>query len=223
MIVFAWVVIGIIAARLYKKQSEKPQLWKVVLVVLIGLFSFAINLEIFGEVLKISVLPLGVWILYWFLRKKKITWQKYQPFAWLGFGANFILMAFLLIGIPIHYLLYPENEPSTYISNVEGAYIIKTNPTAIESSLMKEDLIDLIQGAKQQNYFSDSWYNETFMEPDKTTERFPYMLANSLPKWGSGLHTTVYLEKNGKGVLITTQEKQFYFQTEHSLLEEGDK
>lgn len=223
MIVFAWVVIGIIAVHLYKKQSEKPPLWKVVLVVLIGLFSFAISLEMFGEVLRISILPLGVWILYWFLRKKKTTWQKYRPFAWFGFGANFILMTFLLIGIPIHYLLYPENEPSTYISNVEGAYIINTHPTAIESSLMKENLIDLIQGAKQQNYFSDSWYNETVMEPDKTTERFPYMLADTLPKWGSGLHTTVYLEKNGKGILITTQEKQFYFQTEHSLLEEGDQ
>jgi len=223
MIVFAWVVIGIIAVHLYKKQSEKPPLWKVVLVVLIGLFSFAISLEMFGEVLRISILPLGVWILYWFLRKKNTTWQKYRPFAWFGFGANFILMTFLLIGIPIHYLLYPENEPSTYISNVEGAYIINTHPTGIESSLMKENLIDLIQGAKQQNYFSDSWYNETVMEPDKTTERFPYMLADTLPKWGSGLHTTVYLEKNGKGILITTQEKQFYFQTEHSLLEEGDQ
>ena len=156
-------------------------------------------------------------------KKKENNLAEVSTICMVGSGANFTLMAFLLIGIPIHYLLYPENEPSTYISNVEGAYIINTHPTGIESSLMKENLIDLIQGAKQQNYFSDSWYNETVMEPDKTTERFPYMLADTLPKWGSGLHTTVYLEKNGKGILITTQEKQFYFQTEHSLLEEGDQ
>ena len=92
---------------------------------------------------------------------------------------------------------------------------------AKERSLIKENLIASMQDAKPQDYFSDSWYNETYLEPDKKTERFPYMLANTLPKWGSGLHTTIYIEKNGKGLLITTQEKQLYFQTERSLLEEA--
>jgi hypothetical protein len=223
MIFLGWIVIGIIASRLYKTQLEKPVVWKVIVVILIGLFTFSINWEVFGRVVQVSILPLGVWILYWILRKNEPTWQKYRPFAWLGFGANFILFIFLLVGILINYLLYPRSDPSTYISNVEDAYIINTHPTANENSLIKENLIASIQGAKQQDYFSDSWYNETFMEPNKTTERFPYILANTLPKWGSGLRTTVYLEKTGKGILITTQEKQLYFQTEYSLLEEGDK
>ena len=106
---------------------------------------------------------------------------------------------------------------------MEGAYIINTHPTANESSLFTGKLIASLQGAKQKDYYSDSWYNETFMEPNKTTERFPYMLANTFPKWGSGLSTTIYLEKNGKGILITSQEKQLYFQTRQSLFEEGNK
>ncbi|WP_277584555.1 hypothetical protein [Psychrobacillus antarcticus] len=220
MIVLGWIVTGIIASRLYKTQLEKPAIWKIIVVLLIGLFTFSINLDFFGQVVQISILPLGVWILYWLLRKNKLTWEKYRLFAWLGFGANFILMIFLLVGILVNYLLYPRDDPSTYISNVEDAYIIKTHPTANEISLIKANLISSIHSAKQQDYYSDSWYNETFMDPNKTTERFPYMLANTFPKWGSGLSTTIYIENNGKGILITSQEKQLYYQTEQSLFEE---
>ncbi|QUG40070.1 hypothetical protein KD050_12160 [Psychrobacillus sp. INOP01] len=197
-------------------------IWKVIVVLLIGLFTFSLNLDFLGQVVQISILPLGVWILYWSLRKNEPAWQKYRPFAWLGFVANYILLIFLLVGIPLNHLLYQGNNLSTYISNVEDAYIINTHPTANKSSLIKGNLIASIQDAKQQDYFSDSWYNETLIGPNKTTERFPYMLMNTLPKWGSGLSTTIYLEKNGKGILITTQEKQLYFQTENSLLEEAE-
>lgn len=222
MIVLGWIVIGIIASRLYKTRLEKPVIWKLIVVLLVGLFTFSVNLNVFGQVVQISILPLGVWILYALLSKNKATWQKYRPFAWLGFMANYILLIFLLVGILVNHLLYPGNNLSTYISNVEDAYIINTHPTANESSLIKGNLIASLQGAKQQDYFSNSWYNETLIGPNKTTERFPYMLANTIPKWGSGLRTTIYLEKNGKGILITTQEKQFYFQTENSLLEEAE-
>ena len=179
----------------------------------------------FERVIQISILPLGVWILYWFLRKDELIWQKYRPFVWLGFIANYILLIFLFIGLLINHLLYPGHNLSTYISNVEKAYIINTHPTANESSLTKENLIASIHTAKQQDYYSLSWYNESLLGEDseETTERFPYMLANTLPKWGSGLRTSIYLEKNGKGILITTQEKQYYFQTELSLLEEENK
>lgn len=223
MIVLGWVVISIIASRLYKTQLEKPVVWKAIVVILIGLFTFSFNWEVFDSMVQVSILPLGVWILYVLLSKNKAIWQKYRPFAWLGFTANYIFLIFLLVGILVNYLLYPRSDPSTYISNVENAYIINTHPTAKESSLIKENLIASIKGAKQQDYFSDNWYNETFLEPNKTTERFPYMLVNTLPKWGSGLRTTIYLEKNGKGILITSQENQLYFQTEQPLFEEGNK
>ncbi|MFJ7825888.1 hypothetical protein [Psychrobacillus sp. NPDC096623] len=223
MIILGWIVIGIIATRLYKVQLEKPLIWKVIVVLLIGLFTFSINLDYFGHVIQIPILPLGVWLLYVFLSKNKEKWQKYRSFAWLGFGANFILLIFLLVGIPINNLLYPGNDPSTYISNVKGAYIINTHPTANEVSLVTEKLAASLQGAVQKDYYSDSWYNEIYMEPIKKTERFPYILANTLPKWGSGIRATIFLENNGKGILITSQEKQLYFQTKQSLFEEGNK
>ncbi|SDN62883.1 hypothetical protein SAMN05518871_106180 [Psychrobacillus sp. OK028] len=222
MIFLGWIITGIIAFRLYKTQLKQPVVWKVVLIILIGLFTFSINLEYFGRVIQIPILPLGVWLLYLFLRKNKEKWQKYRPFAWLGFGANFILLISLLVGIPINNLLYPGNDPSIYISNVEDAYIINTHPTANEVSFVTEKLVASLQGAEKKDYFSDSWYNEIYLETQKT-ERFPYILANTFPKWGSGIRATIFLENNGKGILITSQEKQLYFQTKQSLFEEGNK
>lgn len=225
MILIGWIVIGIIATRLYKKKLEKPVVWKVIVVTLIGLFTFSFNWKIFDRAVQISILPLGVWILYALLSKNKAAWQKYRQFVWLGFMANYIFLIFLLVGVLVSHLLYPGNNLSTYISSVEDAYIINTHPTAKESSLVKKDLIASIKNAKPQEILSISWYNETVLEenPEKRKERFPYMLTNTLPMWGSGLNPTIYIEKNGKGILITTQEKQLYFQTEHSLIEEGDK
>lgn len=225
MILVGWVVIGIIASRIYKTQLDKPIVWKVIVVLLIGLFTFSINGVVFKQEIQVSILPLGVWILYWFLRKVETTWETYRPFAWLGFIANYILLILLFIGMLINHLLYPVYNLGTYISNIEEAAIIITHPTAKESSLMKENLLASLDTAKPQDYYSLSWYNESLLGEDskEVTERFPYMLANTLPKWGSGLRTNIYLEKNGKGILITTQEKQIYFQTKLPLLEEENK
>ena len=57
MIILGWIVIGIIATRLYKVQLEKPLIWKVIVVLLIGLFTFSISLEYFGHVVQIPILP----------------------------------------------------------------------------------------------------------------------------------------------------------------------
>lgn len=219
----AWICIGIIVFRLYKKQSVKPKLWKVLVVLFVGLFSFSINWNVFDTMVQISLLPLGVWILYAFLNRKDGRWNQYRPFAWLGFFANFIFLASILLTIPINYLVYPENDPATYISNVENASIINIHPSAKESSLIHEDLLKKIHSLKEEVFYSDEWYNETYMdtETNKRNERFPYMLMNTSPKWGSGLITNVYIEGDGKGLLIVTPEKQFYFHSDHSLLEEG--
>lgn len=221
----AWICIGIIVFRLYKKQPVKPKLWKVLIVLFVGLFSFSVNWNVFDTMVQISVLPLGVWILYAFLNRKKERWKQYRSFAWLGFWANFIFLASTLITIPINYLVYPENDPATFISNVENASIINIHPSAKESTLINEDLLKKIHSLKEEVFFSDEWYNETYMntEANKINERFPYMLMNTSPKWGSGLITNVYIEGDGKGLLIVTPKKQFYFHSDHSLLEEGNK
>ncbi|MDI2587309.1 hypothetical protein OR571_09400 [Psychrobacillus sp. NEAU-3TGS] len=221
--ILAWIVIGTLAFRIYKKQVEHPKAWKIIIVILIGLFSFSIKWNVFDTLIQIAILPLGVWILYAILKRKEGCWKKYRPFAWLGFWANFIFLSTTLIAIPINHFVYPENEMKTYISNVESASIIAIHPSAKETSLIKEDLLKQIHNLKEKQFFSDKWYNETYMntEANKRSERFPYMLINTSPKWGSGLITNVYIEGDGKGLLVVTPKKQFYFHSDQSLLEEG--
>ena len=53
----------------------------------------------------------------------------------------------------------------------------------------------------------------------KRKERFPYLLTGVKPKWGSGIPTLIYLEEDGKGILITTPKKQLYFRSQQALVE----
>lgn len=118
-LIIEWCTIGIFAYRMMKKQAVKPKIWKVLVCVLVGVFSFSINLPPIGETpIKIAILPLGVWILYAFLKRKEGRWQSYRPFAWLGFFANFIFLAAALLSVPVQHSIYPENELSTYISTL---------------------------------------------------------------------------------------------------------
>ncbi|MEK4484221.1 hypothetical protein MHH81_01285 [Psychrobacillus sp. FSL H8-0484] len=222
-IVLAWITVGIIANRLYKNKLMKPELWKMIVVILIGLFSFSFHFTVFGTFLKISILPLGVWVMYGFLNRNKEQWEKYQPFAWLGFFANYIILASTLIAIPINYLLYSEDELATYMSHVENASIITIHPSGQERSFSHENFQRQLNSMSQEMIYSDEWYNETYMyaEPNRRNERFPYMLVNTSPKWGSGLQTSIYVEGDGKGLLISTPKKNIYFRSEDSLLGEA--
>ena len=220
--VLAWGVIGYIASRMYKKQLEKPKVWKIILIIMAGIFSFSINWSLFNTVIQISILPLGVWILYAFLNGKRDRWKTYRSFAWLGFFANYLLLVSTLMAIPVYFLLYPHNDPATYISNVEDASIINTHPSAKEQSLIKNNLQKQIHSLKEAEIYNDEWYKETYMNTDihKRNERFPYILTNISPKWGSGIKTMVYIEDDGKGLLIITANKEKYFRSDHSLFEE---
>ncbi|WP_240335224.1 hypothetical protein [Paraliobacillus sediminis] len=111
----AWMVIGFIAYRIYKKQAVGLRVWKIVFVILVGLFSFSINWNAFDTLIKIPILPLGVWVLYAVLKRKEGRWQNYRLFAWLGFWSNFIFLISSLISIPIQQVVYPPDQPSTYL------------------------------------------------------------------------------------------------------------
>ncbi|WP_158674391.1 MULTISPECIES: hypothetical protein [Lysinibacillus] len=41
---FSWGIIVYLAYRIYKKQTTKPKLWKVLIVLIVGLFSFSIKM-----------------------------------------------------------------------------------------------------------------------------------------------------------------------------------
>ncbi|MCA1032537.1 hypothetical protein LCL95_16110 [Bacillus timonensis] len=223
--ILAWGTIGYIAYRIYTKQESKPRIWKIVFVMMVGLFSFSINLPFFDTIIKISILPLGVWILYAVLKGKAGRWEKYRRFAWLGFWANFIFLASTFISIPISYFAYPEDHPATYISDVSNASVVPIHPSAKDESLHKEVIINQLANFERERIINDVWYEETYMnaEPSKQNERFPYLLINVKPKWGSGIKSMIYIENDGKGLLISTADKQYYFRSNSSVLMGGSK
>lgn len=219
----SWGVIGFLAYRFYKRQTVKPTIWKATLFLIVGLFSFTFSWNMFDTLIKLPILPLGVWILYFIFKNKGEQWQNYRSFAWLGFYANFIFLASTLIAIPIHHAVYPQDKPSTYISTIENASIITIHPSAKEVPLNKESLQKQISSMSQSRIYSEKWYEETYMKPDPNNmkERFPYQLIGTIPKWGSGLKVIIYIENDGKGLLLTTSKQQLYFRSEASLLGEG--
>ena len=161
--ILAWGSIIFLAYRFYKKQSVRPKVWKIVLVMFVGILSFSINWNMFDTMVKFPILPLGVWILYFIFKGREERWQTYRTFAWLGFWANFIFLASTLIAIPVHHVVYPKDEPSTYISNVDNASILNIYPSAKDWSLNKESLLNQLDTMSQETIFSDQWYEDTYM------------------------------------------------------------
>ena len=187
----------------------------------VGLFSFSFKWNMFDTMVKFPILPLGVWILYFILKGREERWQTYRSFAWLGFWANFIFLASTLIAIPVHHVVYPKDEPSTYISKVGNASILNIHPSAKDRLLNEESLLNQLDTMSQETIFSDQWYEDTYMNPEsnKRNERFPYQLIGASSKWGSGLDTIIYIEDDGKGILLSTPKEQLYFRSENSIIE----
>ena len=218
----SWAIIGLIAYRLYRRIPEKSKVLKILVCTYIGLFSFSINWNVADTQVKFSILPLGVWILYLILRRKEGRWERYRSFAWLGFFANYIFLANTLLSIPVHQFFYSEDELSTYISHVEDASIIATYPSANEQTLDKESLQKQIHNMKPAANHGIEWYNEMEMESTKKSEKFPYQLIDFSPKWGSNLNAVIYIEADGKGLLVSTPKKQLYYRSKESMLMGGN-
>ncbi|MCA1060158.1 hypothetical protein LCL96_14565 [Rossellomorea aquimaris] len=217
--IIEWTLIGYLAYRVYRRLRTKPKVWKVLFAILIGLFSFTINMEWFHTFVKIPILPLGVWILYGVLRSKEGRWDTYRRFSWIGFLANFIFLAGTLLTIPVHSFIYPENELSTYITRAKDASINVIHPSGEGRTLDQEKLMKQLTEMKQVEFDSQVWYGEMNGRNNKS-ERFPYQLIGTNPKWGSGLESDIYLEDDGKGILISTWKTQYYFRMPHTVLEE---
>ncbi|KIL51487.1 hypothetical protein KP77_09990 [Jeotgalibacillus alimentarius] len=219
--IIAWVVLVVLVIRTYRKQDEeeRPKLLKILLVVLIGLFSFSINIPVFGELVSFAVLPLGVWLLIAFTNKND-RWHVYRKYAWIGFFANYLFLAATLTGLLISSVIYPEDEIDTYLHDVTEASFIKVHPSAPEAEF------NLAQFEKDISSFESSyadvigWYDsvteqEQVLEPDQTSqieERFPFLITGIESKEGNSIH--VFVESDGKGILITTSEQQFYFRSD---------
>lgn len=85
----------------------------------------------------------------------------------------------------------------------------------------KENALTTIRDFSEERIHSDDWYYGADLGADTTNtqEKFPYQLIGAIPKWGSGLISVVYIEEDGKGLLISTPTEQHYFRFKHSLIE----
>ena len=74
---------------------------------------------------------------------------------------------------------------------------------------------------RQETIFNNQWYEDTYMNTDTnhSKERFPYQLMGISSKWGSGMDTIIYMEEDGKGILISTPQRQLYFRCDESFVE----
>ncbi|MEW9052690.1 MAG: hypothetical protein AB2392_16125 [Neobacillus sp.] len=225
LILLAWCVIFFLAYRLYKKHGKNVKAWRVALIILLGLFSLDFDFNVAATMIKVPILPLGVWLLYLLSKNTAGQWERFRPYAWLGFFANLIFLAVTLISIPIHQLLYPTDAPSTYFANVENVSVLNIHPSAGEINISEERLQKQVRMMSEATVDGHQWYYD---EPEHRqggfigrNERFPYLLQGIEPKWGSGLNTVIYLEQDGKGLLVTTAEGQLYLRSDESLIEGG--
>ena len=188
----SWCSIAILAMIIYQKQVQRSKIWKLILVLLIGLFSFSFT---YRPGVQIAILPLGVWLLYWYFHNKGDRWQVYRKFAWLGFAANYIFLILSLLQVPLYHVIYPPNELSTYISDTEDASIVAIHPSAKSATLIKVQLHDQVSAATLEKANAEKWYDEVASLTNHSSERFPYIIHGVEPKWESGMDASIYLEK----------------------------
>lgn len=223
--IIGWCIVLYLMIRRYKKQEKKPVIWKMIIVTWVGLFSFSFNLQMFGQSAKLAILPLGVWILYLFFRKR--SWHTYRRFAWLGFLANYIFLVVSLLFGAAHQAVYDKEDPSTFLADLRKAEIIGIHPAAQEVAFDSERFARMLDEL-QAGDMSDSldWYYQSRdeQEPYYQKERFPYALIGAKSSWGSGLHASVYIELDGKGLFLSTPDRSYYYRSEKPLIEwEADK
>ncbi|MCD7034174.1 hypothetical protein LRR81_08005 [Metabacillus sp. GX 13764] len=218
----AYCVIAYAANRIFQSQFQKPPIWKAMAAGLAGLFAININFPIMGTLIGLPILPLGAGIAYLWLKNREGGWSTYRRFIWLGFLSNFLFLAFSLLALGLFHVVYPENKPSTYLSNVERAAVVSSVPVPVKYSLDKESLLKQVHSFKEEKIQSDLWYEQASKrsEAHQRSERFPFLLTGMQSKWGSNFQPLVFVEKDGKGLLLTNGGKQYYFRTAASILKE---
>ncbi|MBU9712726.1 hypothetical protein [Evansella tamaricis] len=210
----------------YQKQNRKPKIWKACVAMLVGLFAFSLDFAILGTIIKIPILPIGVWLLLWYAKGKPGAWDKYRSFAWLGFIGNFIFVVAAIVSVLFHNLIYPKSDLETYISTMEEhAMLVAIHPSAEEVTFDSDSFKQHFSSFKEEPFDSIEWYNDINfnMEPADREEIFPYVLTGTSSKWGSGLPTIIYVERDGKGLIVDSSERQRYFRGEESFLKGGGK
>lgn len=219
-----WGIILYFAYRIYKNQVERPIIWKIMIVFIVGLLSFSITLPFFQTSIRIALLPLGVWVLFALLKNNEQRWNKYRKYAWLGFFSNYIFLVFFILTIFIHSFIYNQNSIHTYIADISEAKVVSIHPSGNNNIYLRKDFLESISQIEEGDFFARVSYEDMFIREYKESgkERFPYIIVNCMPRWGSGIQSNIYIEEDGKGILINTDRKSLYFRSDVKLLEEGE-
>lgn len=225
----AWAILCFWIIHMYKKHDpeKRPKKRKIVVIFLVGLFSVSIDLPVFGEMISIAILPIGLAVAYTVLNRSR-RWEVYSRYAWSGFAANYLFMVTTLVAAFLSSQLYPEGEIETYLDDVSGAELITIHPSAKESEFNAEQFEEDVSGFELEDADVIGWYEEVMeQEQDLETnernqikEKFPYLITGIESKEGDSV--PVYLEADGKGMLLNTKENQYYYRSESaSFLKEG--
>lgn len=103
-----YITLGILLFWIYRTNDVKPEVWKAIIAILIGLFIFNINLNFNQYRIEIPILPLGFWILMWICKRNdnQERWGKYRRFAWAGFLIRFFFLFTSLLQMLIDSVIY---------------------------------------------------------------------------------------------------------------------
>ncbi|WP_088012172.1 hypothetical protein [Gottfriedia acidiceleris] len=103
-----YITLGILFIWIYRTNELKPEVWKAIISLIIGLFVFCINLNIEQYRIEIPILPLGYWILMWICKRNEHQerWEKYRRFAWAGFLIRFFFLFTSFLQMLIDSVIY---------------------------------------------------------------------------------------------------------------------
>lgn len=226
---FLFFFIGFFVIR--KKQKERPRIWVAFILLLIGLFSFSVNLLWDGLLLQISILPLGVWLvflIYYFLDrhaafyKHQNRWYRHRPYLWLGFFTNYLFLIMMVLAHLLFSLVYPSKQLITFISDSGGASTLRIHNTAETRVFDKQALQTQLHQAQLKQVDGGEWFSSSdpTFNHGEANEKFAYILVGTKAKWGSNLEPLIFVEDNGRGLLIQTEQQQYYFTLDQSIWEE---
>lgn len=217
-IVLCWVLLVVSLIYTYRKQGGRETIWKLLLVYFVGVFSFSFTITYFKEPLQIAILPLGVWLLYAVLVRRG-SWERYRRYAWIGFFSNYLFLVSTLIAFPVQDVVYAPDELTTYVADASEARVYTIHNGANETVQLVPHFQELAEQAQLTPMQVDDWYYDShFLEEGQLPERFPYVITGVQARWGSGYTPSIYVEKDGKGLLIVTNKQSRYYRTEQSLL-----
>lgn len=216
---FCWLIIFVIGFILYKKQEIKPIIWKAFIIYLVGKIAFTLNYPLEQQTINFALIPLGV-IAICLLFSKRPKFNTYLTFAWFGFFSNYVFLIGTLLINPLYSFLYDKSDIQTYMSRLENLEILSIHPSANDNVVVRSSILEQVETAKKQPFGNMDWYYESIGDERVEVERFPYILANVEPKWGSQAYATIYVEKDGKGLLIAAPTKHLYYRLDASILQE---